>query len=50
LTAALAEAGVQPVMRIELVDSIERDGHAAKLKLITRGEPQPAILMRSSQA
>ena len=50
LAAALAEAGVQPVMRIELVDSIERDGHAAKLKLITRGEPQPAILMRSFRA
>ena len=32
--AALDEAGVTTPMRVEVVGSIEREGHAAKLKLI----------------
>ena len=38
LGSALAEAGVAAVPHVELTDSIEREGHAAKLKLVKRVE------------
>jgi len=42
--AALDEVGVTTPIRIEIVGSIEREGHAAKLKLIKQIRSAPAAL------